>query len=73
MTATSAERKRSQVCSEFEYQKAFERIRYLPSDVKHLVVQLGAVFNEITASLLFHIDPQASLLRIREWFSWKLH
>lgn len=36
-----AERKRSQVCSAFEYQKAFERIRYLPSDVKHLVVQLG--------------------------------
>lgn len=36
-----AERKRSQVCSEFEYQKAFERIRYLPPDVKHLVVQLG--------------------------------
>ncbi|KAG1754457.1 hypothetical protein EDB19DRAFT_1892451 [Suillus lakei] len=36
-----AERKRNQVCSEFEYQKAFERIRYLPSDVKHLVVQLG--------------------------------
>lgn len=36
-----AERKRSQVCSEFEYQKAFERIRYLPTDVKHLVVQLG--------------------------------
>ncbi|KAG2157403.1 hypothetical protein DEU56DRAFT_764466 [Suillus clintonianus] len=36
-----AERKRSQVCSAFEYQKAFERIRYLPPDVKHLVVQLG--------------------------------
>jgi hypothetical protein len=36
-----AERKRSQVCSEFEYQKAFERIRYLPPDVKHLVVQLA--------------------------------
>lgn len=36
-----AERKRSQVCSEFEYQKAFERIGYLPPDVKHLVLQLG--------------------------------
>jgi hypothetical protein len=50
MITTSAERKRSQVCSEFEYQKAFERIRYLPPDVKHLVVQLGAALNEITAS-----------------------
>ncbi|KAG0705021.1 hypothetical protein DFH29DRAFT_908455 [Suillus ampliporus] len=36
-----AERKRSQVCSEFQYKKAFERIRHLPSGVKHLVVQLG--------------------------------
>jgi len=36
-----AERRRDQVCSEYEYQKVFERLRQLPDKVQHLVVQLG--------------------------------
>ncbi|KAG2158423.1 uncharacterized protein EDB93DRAFT_1077236 [Suillus bovinus] len=63
-----AERKKNQVCSEFEYQKAFERIRYLPPDVKHLVVQLGIpiayprmVFLE--TALDFKLNPLIALGR----------
>ncbi|OAX39189.1 hypothetical protein K503DRAFT_799850 [Rhizopogon vinicolor AM-OR11-026] len=35
------ERRKDQVCSEFEYNKVFQRIFELPPDVKHLVVQIG--------------------------------
>lgn len=37
-----AERKLSQVCSETEYRKVFQRLQTLPAHVEHLVVQLGA-------------------------------
>lgn len=40
----SAERKKTQVCSPEEYQKVFERLKYLPVNVEHLVVVLGANF-----------------------------
>ncbi|KAJ2936438.1 hypothetical protein H1R20_g654, partial [Candolleomyces eurysporus] len=36
-----AERKKDQVCSEEEYDKVFARMRTIPSDVEHLIVQLG--------------------------------
>ncbi|KAJ6455731.1 hypothetical protein C8R45DRAFT_1187359 [Mycena sanguinolenta] len=36
-----AERKKDQVCSQSEYQKVFERLSKLPSNVKHLCVQIG--------------------------------
>jgi hypothetical protein len=36
-----AERKKNQVCSHQEYQKVFERLKQLPQNVEHLVVQLG--------------------------------
>lgn len=38
-----AERKLSQVCSEAEYRKVFERLQALPRHVEHLIVQLGAL------------------------------
>ena len=49
----SAERRRDQVCSEFEYSKVFMRIGELPQGAKHLVVQLGTIFAEITVLVLF--------------------
>jgi hypothetical protein len=36
-----AERKKDQVCSSLEYQKVFQRLDKLPTEVAHLVVQLG--------------------------------
>lgn len=36
-----AERKKEQVCSPGEYEKVFARMRNIPSDVEHLIVQLG--------------------------------
>ncbi|KAJ8597901.1 hypothetical protein M405DRAFT_1808 [Rhizopogon salebrosus TDB-379] len=36
-----AERRKDQVCSDFEYNKVFKRVGELSPDVKHLVVQLG--------------------------------
>jgi hypothetical protein len=30
-----------QVCSAIEYEHVFQRLKTIPSDVKHLVVQLG--------------------------------
>jgi hypothetical protein len=37
----SAERRIDQVCSEVEYRKVFERLRYIPQGVEQLIVQLG--------------------------------
>ena len=39
---SSAERKKDQVCSHSEYQRAFERLNSLPSGVEHVIIQLGA-------------------------------
>ncbi|RDB24282.1 hypothetical protein Hypma_008733 [Hypsizygus marmoreus] len=36
-----AERKKDQVCSPLQYQKVFHRLKQLPPNVEHLVVQLG--------------------------------
>jgi hypothetical protein len=36
-----AERRKDQVCSPFEYDKVFQRIRTLPPTVEHLVVLVG--------------------------------
>ncbi|KAJ7063156.1 hypothetical protein C8F01DRAFT_1131743 [Mycena amicta] len=36
-----AERKKDQVCSPAEYDKVFQRLRQLPSNVEHLCVQIG--------------------------------
>ncbi|KAH7922819.1 hypothetical protein BV22DRAFT_1069793 [Leucogyrophana mollusca] len=36
-----AERRKDQVCSPFEYQKVFDRLKYLPAAVEHLIVQIG--------------------------------
>lgn len=49
----SAERRKDQVCSEFEYNKVFKRIGEMPPDVKHLILQLGAMFDEIIESVVF--------------------
>jgi hypothetical protein len=39
---SSAERKEDQVCSIGEYQRVFTRLNSLPSDVEHVIVQIGA-------------------------------
>jgi len=36
-----AERRKEQVCSPFEYDKVFQRIRALPPTTEHLVIQVG--------------------------------
>lgn len=36
-----AERRKEQVCSPFEYDKVFQRIRALPPTTEHLIVQVG--------------------------------
>ncbi|THH08214.1 hypothetical protein EW145_g2858 [Phellinidium pouzarii] len=36
-----AERRKDQVCSPYEYDKVFQKIYRLPSQVRHLVIQLG--------------------------------
>lgn len=36
-----AERKKDQICSTFQYDRVFQRIRALPTSVEHLVIQLG--------------------------------
>jgi len=39
-----AERKKRQVCSPASYQKVFDRLDKLPTEVEHLVVLLGILF-----------------------------
>ncbi len=41
LITSSAERKKDQVCSPYEYNKVFKRLQELPESVEHLVVQLG--------------------------------
>ncbi|KAH8833526.1 hypothetical protein DL96DRAFT_1456583 [Flagelloscypha sp. PMI_526] len=36
-----AERKKDQVCSPFQYEKVFKRLKAIPSGVEHLVIQVG--------------------------------
>jgi len=38
-----AERRKDRICSDFQYQKMFERLRQLPHTVEHLIVQLGTL------------------------------
>ena len=38
-----AERKKSRICSDIEYQKSFHRLRQLPQTVEHVIVQLGTL------------------------------
>lgn len=39
-----AERKKEQVCSTGQYQKVFRRISQLPTNVEHLVIQIGVFY-----------------------------
>jgi hypothetical protein len=41
MLRDRAERKKDQVCSSVEYDKVFARLRTIPSEVEHLIVQVG--------------------------------
>ena len=41
LCVTRAERKKDKVCSNFEYDKVFQRLHYLPPTTEHLIVQLG--------------------------------
>ncbi|KAF9452283.1 hypothetical protein P691DRAFT_795246 [Macrolepiota fuliginosa MF-IS2] len=36
-----AERRKEQICSQFQYDKVFQRIRALPPNIEHLVIQTG--------------------------------
>ena len=68
-----AERKKDRVCSEIEYQKAFDRLKQLPRTVEHLVVQLGMLVSIIrTVVVLYERLEQGSPSHILEWFSWRM-
>lgn len=43
MTIGRAERTLNQVCSETTYRRMFDKLWELPSNVKHVVIQLGRV------------------------------
>ena len=58
---TSAERKKDQVCSHGEYQRVFERLNSLPSDVEHVIIQIGA------DTLFFYFSGSFTILYPFPW------
>lgn len=47
-TTIRAERRLGRVCSDEQYNRVFEQLNTMPSNVEHLIIQLGDAFSSVT-------------------------